>query len=111
MRPRIYQKWEIPKSVVLLVRALCADYTRRQIAIEKKTVDEKVLDEFVRINGAIDRALEDVETEVRRVILLDVVFGRGYNRSCAAMCMCEESFVKRKHKLIHDIAVELNLIA
>ena len=111
MRPRIYHRWEIPKTVVLLVRALCADYTRRQIAIEKKTVDEKVLEEFVRINSAIDRALEGIDPGIRSTMLSDIIFGRGYDSSSAAIYICKESFFNRKRKFVHDVAVELNLIA
>lgn len=110
MRPRKYYDWTIPRSVVTVVRAVCADYERRRIAIEKKVVDDRVREEYVRINNVIDAALDDVEIGIRFTLLEDVVSGKGYEGTIASPFLAKNSYYNRKRKLVHDIAVGLNLI-
>lgn len=108
-RKRICPEWDVPVDVVRLVRFLCAGYERRARSIRYKTFSERVLEEYRRQNAAIDAALSVVEEDMRAALLYDISEGRGYNKSDAAY-LCESAYIKRKRRVIHDIAVNLHLI-
>ncbi len=108
-RKKICPEWDVPVDVVRLVRFLCAGYERRARSIRYKTFSEPVLEEYRRQNAAIDAALSVVEEELRAAFLHDIAEGRGYNRSDVEY-LCEPSYIKRKRRIIHDIAVNLRLI-
>ncbi len=108
-RKRICPEWDVPVDVVRLVRFFCAGYERRARSIKYKTFSDAVLEEYRRQNAAIDAALSAVEEDMRAALLSDIADGRGYNRS-DAVCLCESAYIKRKRRVIHDIAVNLRLI-
>lgn len=110
MRPRLYYMWNIPRSVVLIVIAICADYDRRKNAIENEDVSGRVLSEFERFNNVIDRALEDVEPGLRRIMLNDVANRKGYGNTLSSPFLAKNTYYNRKRKLVHDIAAGLGLI-
>ena len=109
-RQKMYFKWEIPKTVVDVVKSHCADYKRRERMIKFSTITGAVLDEYVRLNSIIDNALEDVEVGIRQELLEDVAKGRGYDYSAASPFLAKNTYYPRKRKLIHDIAEGLSLI-
>lgn len=109
-RRRIYYKWGIPKSVVVVVVALCADYDRRAKAISIEQSGDPVVKRFMEINQVIDNAFADVEQGIRAQLLADLQQGRGYDSSMAAPFIGKNGYYNRKRKVIHDIAVGLRLI-
>lgn len=108
-RKRICPEWDVPVDVVRLVRFFCAGYDRRVRSIKYGTYAVQVIEEYRRQNAAIDAALSSVEPEIRAILLADIAEGRGYNKS-EVMYMCESAYIKRKRRVVHDIASNLNLI-
>ena len=76
-----YRKWGLPNSVVAIVRAMCVDYDRRNVAIKYNTVSDDVLKSYRELNGIINEALEEIEVGIRRDVLNDIILNRGYNFS------------------------------
>ena len=109
-RPKMYFKWEIPTSVVDIVKMVCADYDRRERMIKYSTITGAVLAKYVELNAIIDKALEDIEIGIRRDMLEDIQQGRGYEFSAASPFLAKNTYYQRKRKLIHDIARGLSLI-
>ena len=109
-RRRKFYSWDIPNTVVAVVKTLCADYQRRKIALERDTVSGAVKDEYARINAAIDLALNDIEEGIKDIVLQDVVSNRGYDFSQASPFIAKNTYYNRKRKLVYDIAAGLNLI-
>ena len=109
-RQKMYFKWEIPTSVVDIVKTICADYGRRERMIKHSAITGAVLDRYVELNSIIDKALEDVEVGIRRDLLEDIQKGRGYDFSAASPFLAKNTYYQRKRKLIHDIAEGLSLI-
>lgn len=109
-RKRIYYNWEIPRSVVNIVQSICADYERRQKMIECSTTTEVSLDRIVELNNVVDCALEEIEPGIRKEIMRDITERRGYYRSGCCVIMDKNSYYRRRRKLVHDIAVTLQLI-
>ena len=109
-RQRIYFKWGIPKTVVTVVVALCADYDRRKKAIELESLSAPVAERYAELNGIIDAALADVEQGIRALILKDLQQGKGYDASMASPFIGKNGYYNRKRKVIHDIAVGLHFI-
>ena len=109
-RQRMYFKYEIPTSVVEIVKAVCSDYDRRERAIKFSNLTGDVLTKYVELNNAIDKALTDVEVGIRRDMLNDIQKRRGYDFSRAALIISKNTYYRRKRKLIYDIAKELALL-
>lgn len=109
-RQKSYYKYEIPASIVEIVKTVCADYDRRERAIKYSSITGPVLERYVELNGIIDMALEEIECDVRRDLLKDVSSGRGYNFSAASPFFAKNTYYQRKRKLIHDIAKGLCLL-
>ena len=109
-RQKMYFKWEIPTSVVDIVKTLCADYDRIERMIKHAAITGAVLEKYVELNSIIDKALEDVEAGIRRTLLEDIKNGRGYDFSAASPFLAKNTYYQRKRKLIHDIAQGLALI-
>jgi hypothetical protein len=109
-RPRIYCRWEIPKSIVIIVTAVIADYERRERILKDRNASETVLDKAAELNAIVDTALEDIEPALCKDIVSDITDGRGYKRSSCSLVMQENTYYRRRRKLIHDIAVAMGLI-
>ncbi len=103
-------QYELPTSVVEIVKTLCADYFRRERAIRYGNVTGAVLDRYIELNANIDMALETIEVGIRMDILRDIQFRRGYDFSPASVCISKNTYYTRKKKLIYDIAKRLSLI-
>jgi hypothetical protein len=105
-KKRIYDHWEIPTSVVHIVKSVCADYDRRAAVIASGEYREQ----YVNMNAAIDLALLSVEEGIRRIMLEDISHGRGYDFSPASPYLAKNSYYLRKRKAIHDIAIFLGFL-
>lgn len=108
-RRKIFACEPIPRSVTEIVRAICADYPRRQRMISDGEGGDAEK-ECRRINAAVDAALAEVEVGVREILLLDIACGRGYDYSMASAIMVKSSYYRRRNKLIRDIARQMNLL-
>lgn len=109
-RPKKYYDWEVPSSVVDVVRGICADYERRESAIKYSSITGAVLERYVELNAAVDFALNDIAFDFRRNMLQDVAEGIGYDFSQCSSSMARKTYYQKKRKLIHDIAEKLYLI-
>ncbi len=107
-RKKIFLDWEIPYTVVNIVRSVCADYDRRAIAMQSCACD--VIDQYRALNDAVDRGLSDLEVGIRKIMLDDICSGRGYGYSPVSAIMTKNAYYHRKRKAIHDIAEQLKLI-
>lgn len=109
-KPKIYYKIELPSTVVAIVKALCADYNRREQAIKSGNVSGVVLVRFVELNEVIDAAFEEIEGGIRMDMYYDIVKRRGYNNSSLSYYMAKNTYYRRKSKLIYDMAKNFALI-
>lgn len=109
-RPKLYYKWELPKTVVETVRSICADYDRRELAIKYSTISGEVLERYIELNSAIESALSEIAPEIREYMLCDVATGRGYDFSPCTSFVSRRIYYLKKRKLVHDIAEKLYLI-
>lgn len=106
-RHKTFGRWEIPGTVVQIVKTMCADYDRRAVIIRSAA---QAHEDYKNINGAIDRGLTCAEEPVRRFLLEDIGSGRGYWYSPASALLSKNAYYARKKQIIHDIAVELRLL-
>ena len=109
MRCRGQCEYELPRSLVGVIESVCSDYYRRATAIKNGTASGVVLDEYLRLNIAIETALEGIEMGIRGELLRDVAFGLGYNKSMISALMAKNTYYQRRRKLIYDTAKALNL--
>ena len=107
-RRRTFERWEIPGTVVDIVKTMCADYDRRAVLIQSST---EASEQYAHINAAIDRGLLCVEESLRRFFLDDISIGRGYCFSPSSVIISKSAYYNRKRQAIHDIAVELRLLS
>ena len=109
-KPKMYFQFELPSSVVEIVKSVCNDYTRRACAIRSGSVNGAVLARYIELNGIIDTAIAEIEVGIRMDMLRDIQKRRGYDFSPAAGCMAKNTYYKRKKKVIYCIAKSLELI-
>ncbi len=109
-RNKLYFTYDVPTSITRVVNAVCADYERRERAIKYSAITGDTLDKYIELNAAVDRALEDVEVGLRKILLDDISSGRGYYKSSAVCLVSKNAYYCRRRKLIHDIATSLSLI-
>lgn len=100
----------LTESEVGIVIRHCREYGRRKVAIEHHSKPDNVIEEYKRINGAIDEALECVEVGVRMMLLDDIAYSRGYFFSQASPFMTGETYYSRKRELVYNIAKALQLV-
>ena len=111
MKKKIYQRHDIPESVVNVVIALCADFPRRNKCLTlNRNVTETAKERYRQFNNAITDALQGIEVGLQKIIFNDIVDNRGYGRSGAQIVISKNAYYRRRRKLIYDIAVLLDLI-
>lgn len=109
-RQKMYFKYDIPTTIVEIVKAICGDYERRERLIRHGTITGEVLSRYVFLNSIVDKALEEVEVGIRKNMLEDIQYRRGYDFSPASPFISKNTYYRRKRKLIYDIAVGLALM-
>ncbi|MBR2312203.1 MAG: hypothetical protein IKA46_02825 [Clostridia bacterium] len=114
-RRATYEPYRLPHCVVQIVTSICADYERRAVILREgkcgeEPCEDAILARYREFNGAVDRALEQVEVGIRRDLLCDVALGRGYRRSAVQYILSKNAYYRRRHKLMHDIAKGLRLL-
>ena len=93
-----------------VVRALCADYDRRNECIEQKTVSRRVRMEYAYINARMLEAAHSVcGSEIGTGFIEDIGRGRGYAKSDLAECFSEKLYKTKKTEVIMSIARSLHL--
>ena len=97
-------------SVDVLVSALCADYERRENAIESKSMTLRTDTEFRYLNFKIyDAVAECVGEDICELFIREIGSRTGYSKS-AVDFMCESTYKIYKLKAKRAIAVALHLI-
>ena len=109
-RPKQFYKYELPAGVVKVVRAQCADYERKELAICDGTLAVDVRNSYIAVNTAIRTALADIEEACRNGFLVDIAENRGYDRSRTNWLLSHNAYYNRKRKAIYEIAKGLFLI-
>lgn len=103
-------EWEVPTGVVGIVRAVCADYRRREHMIKFSSIAGDVLEEYIRLNSIVDNAVGSAERGIRYSLLADIANGRGYDNSPASPFLAKNTYYLRKRKIVYDIARSLKLV-
>lgn len=105
---------KIPLHVKREVIALCADYHRREVEIERgarrREVIEKYKDINQRIKEGIDEACPWDSDEIKRELLRSLGEIRGYNWSPLCTVMSAAAFYRRKALALYAIARRLEMI-
>ena len=100
----------LPLQINRVVVALCGDYERRQKEIEKKTADEKTIEQYRFLNEVIDSALEEeCEEGIRKKLREDIGNGIGHRRT-QLYYMAAGTYKTRKRNCKYRIAKKLNLV-
>lgn len=102
--------YKLPSTVVALVEALCADYWRRERALRGGVDDIVLRAEFIKLNAAVDQAMDEVELSVRESLLSDIGSKCGYRRSRLSLIMSKPAYYRRKGDVIRKVAKNLNWI-
>lgn len=112
MEKRYYKPPEddIPHSVEVIVRAVVADYDRRNRLLSLSSVTGKTYEVYLTLNAIIDSALEGVEFGLRRPMREDIALHRGYDASPINYLIAKNTYYRRRYRIVHDIAVSLGLI-
>jgi hypothetical protein len=100
----------MPRTIVEIVQAVCADYDRREAAIKYSAISGPVLKTYVDMNAAIEKALTCVEAGIRYELLYDIGRRTGYDVSTLADRMAKGTYYQRKGQVISAIARALALI-
>lgn len=103
-------QYKLPSSVVNVVKCIIIDYERREGAIKHSAISGAVLARYIELNGAIEKALSEIEAGIRTYMIDDIIHGIGYERSLVQPLLSKNAYYRRRRKLIYDIAVELALL-
>jgi hypothetical protein len=96
-------------TLELLVRALCADYGRREEEIRKNEMSPRVLMEYKYFNVLILRAVAEVVGEIEAMTYIeDIGERRGYSKRID-LFISENTYDKRKRQCKINIARALKL--
>lgn len=109
-RPVVFEKHDMPKAVVLIVKAICADYKRRCYILRNRKTPNEVKDRCIEFNNAVEKAITEVEEGIRKDLINDIATNTGYERSEIQYFISKEAYYNRKNKIIWDIAKELRLL-
>ena len=110
-RAKIYDDTPMPRGVVMIAKAICADYDRRAKALSTGIKDRRVREAYERMNGWVDEALDTIEEPaIRAELLRDMVARRGYDRSRVQWCICANSYYARRRKVLYLVAKSASLI-
>ena len=109
-RPVVFEKHNMPKAVVLIVKAICADHKRRCYILRNSKTPEEIKERCVEFNKAVEKAITEVEEGIRKDLINDIATNTGYERSEIQYFISKEAYYNRKNKIIWDIAKELRLL-
>ena len=96
------------------IMAICGDFKKRALEIERGGRREKVLERYAMLNAAILEALDEVcegESEKVKLMFLDALAERrGHNFSPLCMLTSPTAFYERKSRLMCRIAEKLDIV-
>lgn len=104
------REYSVPTGVSWIVRAVCADYDRRVQRLRNNDLREDAKETCLRLNKAVDDALISIETGMKKAMIDDIRFGRGYDHSPASLMISKNTYYRRKRKVVFAIASNLCLI-
>lgn len=110
MGRRSKTKFNMPLTLVQMIKSICADYDRRADIIIHSLASDDVTEEYIKLNKAVDDAFSDVEIGLKKHLLEDIKTGRGYEASLASSFIAKNTYYKRKKKIIFDVARSLSLL-
>ena len=94
--------------------AICADFKKRAIELERGTRRPEVLKRYLMLNTAILDSLDEVcegESEKVKLLFLEALAEkRGHNWSPLCMLMSPTAFYERKYRLMQAIGRRLDII-
>ena len=101
-RRRMYRDIELPREVVMCVKALLAEEEReKRLGIST--------DLGARVAIAMGIADKNLERVVALILVDDIAKGRGYDSSKLSLEMDLGTYYRRKKRYIFDVAVALGL--
>lgn len=106
-RRRIYQHYDVPGTVRVMIQAMIQDYPRRQRLID---ANEDIGNEWMSLNVIIADIVNSCDPILNNIILSDIINARGYDRSNATNIASKMTYYNAKRKLIQDIAEKCNLL-
>lgn len=109
-RPRTRYDYEIPTTVVQIVRGICADYERRENAIKHSNITDSTLERYLELNVAIECSLNLCDARVREHLVGDIAEERGYAFSQCSLDIAKNTYYENKRKFIYNVARKLSLI-
>jgi len=96
------------------IMAICGDFKKRALEIERGGRRPEVLERYVLLNAAITEALDELcagESEKVKLLFLDALAERrGHNWSPLCMLMSPTAFYERKSRIMCRIAEKLNIV-
>ena len=109
-RGQLMKEKKIPDGVDKIIVAICKDYPRRKKALEHGRAHGQTKRYFLRLNNAIETALdEECDEWVRVDMLTDIAENRGFRktRSCY---VTQRSYYDSKRRVKHALARKLHLL-
>ena len=98
------------KSLDGLIVALCADFERRRISLDEKSLPTKVLMEYKFLNlHILEGVIEIVGVKDARLFINEIGARRGYAKT-EIDGMSESIYKQKKAKAKINIAIKLSLI-
>ena len=106
----MYDEVLMPEGVENIIKALCADYTRRALVMECKSAPFNVIMEYRFLNYRImNAAIEIAGPRDARGFIKDIGEETGYSASDLWL-LSETEYKKRKVEIKYNIARRLSLI-
>ena len=106
----MYDEVLMPEGVENIIKALCADYTRRALVMECKSAPFNVIMEYRFLNYRImNAAIEIARPRDARGFIKDIGEETGYSASDLWL-LSETEYKKRKVEIKYNIARRLSLI-
>ncbi|MDY3846336.1 MAG: hypothetical protein SOZ62_05485 [Eubacteriales bacterium] len=101
---------KIPDDIDKIIAAVCHDYKRRKNLIEGGHVNGDVRAHYIKMNSALESALdEECEAGLRKDMLDDIAIRRGY-RKTPAYYVSQVTYYDRKRRVKYAIAKKLHLL-
>lgn len=105
---------KIPVSVKRQVQAVCADFHRREVEIERSRFRKSVLDNYKRLNKIILATAREVCQGESDALITQMIKSlgeiRGYNWTPLVTCISRASFYERKRQIVEKLAERLKLM-
>lgn len=96
------------------ILAICGDFKKRALEIERGGRRQEVLDRYILLNSIVTEALDEVcqgESDKIKLLFLEALAERrGHNWSPLCTLMSPAAFYERKYRIMQSIAKRLHMI-